>query len=342
MAQQQELLVVYIGKESVWGTEAPGSFYKVPALTDVTLSPAIEVGDFPTLEGLAPIYSAAVVKDGGEASVSGILNYEDLPFWLNSLFGADAVPVTVPGTPTAYKYVYAGPHDSAVASPDMFSLYYGTTVEGYQLLGAMVSTLEMSGSSGEEVQLGLGFIGKQVATEATAATGTTVGDRSVTLAVASDISLWIDDDLGSTFGTTQWTCTAYSFSLSLNSNRNVIYALGGIAPCSSYHQRFDGTLDLSLEFPGGDDNTKDLLEGLLSGPTLQQQCVRLEITTGDDDHVILIDFAGTLMDAPDVFTDSDGISTVDMSWKGTYDSSNGLWCDIDVTNLIADVWAQTV
>ena len=335
MAQQQELLVVHIGKETTWGVGVAGTV-KVPALTDVTLSPTIEVGDFPTLEGLAPIYSAAIVKDGGEGSVSGILNYDDLPYWLNSLFGEDATPVGDPTlTPTNYTWSYAGPHSAAVSSPDIFSLYYGTSTSGYRLLGAIVSTLEMSGSSGEEIQIGLGFIGKKVAALATVPTG--LSDRSVTLAVSSDMLVWIDDDLGSSFGTTPWTCTAYSFSLSLNANRNVIYALGGIAPCSSYHQRFDGTLDLSLEFPGGSDYTKDLLEGLLSGPTLQQQCIRLKITT-DTKHIIQIDFAGTLMDAPDIFTDSDGISTVDMSWKGTYDSSNGLWCDIDVTNTISDLW----
>ena len=106
MAQQQELLVAYLGQETTWGTEATASWVKLPGITDLSLSPAIEISDFPTLEGLAPIYNAAVVKDGGEASISGLLNYEDLPRWLNSLLGTDATPVPLPNptTPTSWRW----------------------------------------------------------------------------------------------------------------------------------------------------------------------------------------------------------------------------------------------
>lgn len=340
MAQQQELLVAYLGQETTWGTEATASWVKLPGITDLSLSPAIEISDFPTLEGLAPIYNAAVVKDGGEASISGLLNYEDLPRWLNSLLGTDATPVPLPNptTPTSWRWEYAAPHASAVSSPEMFSLYYGTATSGYQLLGAMVNTLEISGSSGEALQLSLGFVGKNVEAEATAQTATGwIQKRTITLAVASDLSVSIDSYKG-TFGATEYACTAYSFSLSLTANRGLIYAMGSIVPCDTYHQRFDGTLDLTLEFPGDSDYVKDdLLDALLAGPTLIQKAIEVNVSS-DAQNIIDIKFSGTLMDPPDIFTDSDGISTVDLSFKGTYDSQNGLWCDIDVTNTVPDLW----
>ena len=334
MAQQQELLQVQLGNETTWGVDPAtpvGDWRKLPGITDVSLSPMIEIADFPTLEGLAPIYNAAIVKDGGEASISGILNFEDLPLWLDSLMGEDAVPV---GAGAPYKYVYAAPHAAAVVDPKSYTLYYGTATSGYQLLGAMVNTLEISGSSGEALQLSLGFVGKQVVADAAPQTPV---DRAVNMAIASDVALWIGNGLTGTYPGTAWTCTAYSFSISITANRSLIYALGSIVPCDTYHQRFDGTLDLTLEFPGDASKTKTLLNALLSGPTLQQQNIRLKVTL-DATHSVQFDFAGTLMDPPDIFTDSDGISTVDMSWKGTYDDTQTTWLDVEVENAISLMW----
>ena len=76
------------------------------------------------------------------------------------------------------------------------------------------------------------------------------------------------------------------------------------------------------------------MDGLLAG--LVQRRIRLTGTgVPAANRIAVIDFAGTLVDGAELFSDRDGNMTVSLTWNGTYNAQLANWLELKVTNNLA-------
>ena len=323
-----DLTSAQLGTETVWGTNVAPTVI-VQGMQEMTITPMTEVSVFESLQGLAPAYDTEITMTGGEASMTGLVLYEDLPYWLNSLIKYDVTNPT--GAGPTYTWFWA-PDLNTCPTRDSYTLIYGDDQDAYALNGAVVNTMTISGAASEALSMDLEFIGKNVVEDDLDLALIT---RDVTIATSAQTSVFIDD-FGGSFGATPSDCTVFEFELELNSNTDVTRAIGQIDACDFFGTRWEGTLSLTMEFPGDGDITKNILNSYVGvAPTQVEKLIRLEAESGT--NKITIDFAGVLTTAPDIFTDTDGVLTLEMEFSGkfTNDFAPGNWLEITVVNDVA-------
>lgn len=317
----KDLLQVQVGKETTWGTSAAATA-KLMGIEDITLQPKLKGAVNADMRGsLGPGQIAYIQDIEGAGKLKTKVLYEDWPYWMDALFGT--------ATPTgAGPYVYAYTAPVAAPTSRMQTLYYGDSNGTYKLLGATPTKVSIKGESNKELTADIDLIGKQVTTGTLAA----LDDRAVSPVMGNDLNVYIDAWNG-TIGTTLIPAMAYSFTLEIDTGRTLAAYLGSLTPGAYKDQRFGAdknTLKLSLEFTA---TTKAYLDSIIGG-TLSQYQVRLKATTGAS-AIWQMDFAGSALDAPDIFSDKDGVCTLDMTLSATYNSTLGSWCKASVTNSVS-------
>jgi predicted membrane GTPase involved in stress response len=93
----------------------------------------------------------------------------------------------------------------------------------------------------------------------------------------------------------------------------------------------DNTLMLSLEFNA---TSKAYLDSIISSTALAGYQVRLQSTTGAS-AICTLNFAGYCMEPPEIFTDRDGVTTLEMRLQGTYSSALTNWFTATVVNAVS-------
>ena len=318
-------LVVELGVETTWGT-AVAPTTKVAAITEISMQPGVETADFQSLEGLGPRYQTAIVATMGEGSASGYLDYQFLHVWLSSL-----MKTVSPTGAGPYVWTFS-PTLTAQPTRKFFTIAYGDTTEAYSLVGALVNSMTISGASKEAVTIDMDFLGMQV--EADALAGASV-DNAAVIATAADSTFSMDDMNTSTpaHGTTSIGCDAFSFELELNSNTALVMGLGSVNPCEYFSRRWEGTLSVTMEFPGTGNVTKTLLANHL-GASPSQVRKDMEINITDGTYICQIQFTGEMMSTPEIFSDRDGVTTLELEFAGFINSgwNSGNFVEIAVTN----------
>jgi hypothetical protein len=219
------------------------------------------------------------------------------------------------------------PTTIAVATPRMMTAIYDDPggAGTYKALGLLPTKLTLSGKQGEEMMLKADLLAKQVTTGTPAA----LSDRSVAVVMGSDTKIYVDA-WGGTIGTTEMATMSYSYELSLDAARSLKHYLGALTPGRYKESKWDGELKMLLEFNA---TSKAFLDALLA-PALFQKQVRIKATTGAS-AIVQLDFAGTAEDTPQLFTDDDGVSTLEFTLKGTYNSTLANWFAYSVTNQVS-------
>jgi hypothetical protein len=124
------------------------------------------------------------------------------------------------------------------------------------------------------------------------------------------------DAFGGTVGGTAIPSTAWAFEYTLELNRVLKGYIGGLVPGDYAQPRWKAMLKLSLEFNA---TSKVYLDAILAAaPALYQRLVRLDFDNTAN-RELRIDLAGTAAKAPEVFSDRDGVSSVDLELNATYD-----------------------
>ena len=310
--------------QSAWqtgfGTAVTPATVKLQNVSSFKLRPEFQTRALDQLRGtLAPTHQTVLDHYAGSASFEvSDESFEDLNYWLEALFGA-----ATPSGAGPYTRTYNAPTTSGV-TPHFMTLQYGQTDEVWQLQDASVASLTLSGANNTGVQVGGSIIGGKVTAGALAA----LSDRTaVTRMSGCMASVAIEAWDGSTF--TPLANSAFSWELSINSNREYRGYLGDCTPAAYHDQKWNGQLKLSLEL---NDTTDDHLIAMLgTASAILQKQVRITYTTGATTTLrsLVITFAGHSMQAPEIFQDRNGVMTYDLVLDGVYNPTLSNWLKIE-------------
>jgi hypothetical protein len=311
---------IQVGKEVTRGTVvAPTA--KLTKVEEVTTTPMREVAQAEERRAsIAPAYNSWLNRKGGTLSMSGLVTYEDLPYHFDSLFGE-----ATPGGVGPYTYDYVGPTVTA-PSPRIMTMVYGDGTRAYALAGGICNALTLSLAHGDAMRMTAEYLGHDVESDSVEA----LSDRALTEATAEHMSLFIDA-VGGTVGTTAITTSLFNFELAINANRENKWHIGSSSPGGYRESRFTATLSMLLEV---DATTAAYLNDLLTSSPLQKQ-VRLKATSGTDD--IEIDFAGTVLEGFDIYSDEDGVVSINPTFTAEYNTTMADYLDITVTNDVSSL-----
>lgn len=310
-----------------WGTAVAPTVI-LAGIQDVDISPLVDVQRVDQMCGTrAPAYQSLVHMVGGEGSVSGLASYNDAPYWFQGLFGVASATSDLGG---GYTRSYEAPFESSdTADAVSYTLVYGDGTNYYGLNGATINSLTLSGESGAPVEFSIDFIGKSVTTDTRAA----LSCRTVSYIMGDHIDVWIgagSDALAST-----WTSdVAWSFELTLEANREVKRYLGDLTPAGYREAKMDGTLSLTMEM---NTVTEPYVDAIVSA-TKEGVEKNVRIYAKDSSsNSLLLDFAGVLSGEPSIFTDVDGIVSVDLELMAKINSGSTNWFAAVISNGNSDL-----
>ena len=306
--------------QTAFGTPKTSATVKLQNVSSFRLRPEFQTRALEQLRGtLAPTHQTTLDNYAGSATFEvSDETFEDVNYWLDALFGAATAPGTLP-----YVRAYNAPTTAAV-TPHFMTLQWGQANGVFQMQDASVASLTLSGANNSGVQVGGSIIGGKV----TAGSLASLSDRTgVTRMSGCMASVAIETWTGSTF--TPLASSAFSWEISINSNREYRGYLGDCTPTAYNDQKWNGQLRLSLEL---NDTTDDHLIAMLgaSSAILEKQ-VRITYKTGTSttERSMAITFAGHSMQAPELFQDRNGVTTYDLGLAGVYNPTLANWLKIE-------------
>ena len=319
-------LSVQLGQEATnaWGTEVAPTC-QLAGIQDITINPLVDVRLVEQLCGTRiPARQSVVPMVGGEGSLSKFASYDEVPYWLQGLFGKVTSTTDGDGLFT-HDYnapFYASDSEDAIS----YTLVEVDGTEALRLSGATINTLGISGESGEPLEVSVDFIGKSVATDAVVS----LSCSDVVFAMGSHVSVYIDAG-SDAFGGTEIANTAWSFELSVEANREVKRHLGSLTPTSYRDGKMSGELTLGLEMTA---STRAYIVSVL-GATKEgvEKNVRIQ-AVDTSSNTITIDFAGVLMGEPTLFEDMDGVNSMSLTLQGKLNTGDTNWLSIAVKNTV--------
>ena len=317
------LNVLQFAWQSAFGTAASTATVKLQNVSSFRMRPEFETRALDQLRGsLAPTYQSTLDNYAGSATFEvSDESFEDVNYWLDSLFGTVSPTGNLP-----YVRAYAAPTTAAV-TPHFMTLQWGQANGVFQLQDASVASLTLSGADNTGVQVG----GSIVAGKVIPGTLASLLDRTaVTRMSGCMASVAIETWTGSTF--TPLASSAFSWEISINSNREYRGYLGDCTPTAYHDQKWNGQLRLSLEL---NDSTDDHLIAMLgaSSAILEKQ-VRIKYSTGSGASLrsMTITFAGHSMQAPEFFQNRNGVVTYDLVLDGVYNPTLANWLKIETAS----------
>lgn len=316
-----DALQVQIAKETTWGTAVSPMTAKLMDVTDFTLKPIVESTRHKTRRGsFAPAYKSNITKIAAEGSFESLASFEDLPYWIESVFG-----IATPSGSGTYTRDYAAPLTSAPTSPRIFSVVYGTGSDIYRGIGIQVAKLTISGERNAPLMVKGDLIGKEVDSSGALAA---LSDRTTEAILFPSTALYIDAS-GGTIGTTAIADLWSSFELSIDTGRAVRH-YNSLKPSRIKEAVFDIELKLTLEF---DSTSKAFVDAIVAGSTVFEKQVRIKATSGT--KVAQFDFAGIAEAAPEIWTDDDGAGSVELTLKAQYNAALANYFKAQCVNAVA-------
>ena len=313
------LNVLQFAWQSAFGTAAPTATVKLQNVSSFRLRPEFQTRALEQLRGtLAPTHQTTLDNYSGSATFEvSDETFEDVNYWLEALFGTASPTGSDP-----YVRAYAAPLTSAV-TPKFMTLQWGQTNGVFQIQDASVASLTLSGADNTGIQVGGSIIGGKV----TAGTYTSLNDRTGTTRMSGCMAkISVADWTSDTF--TELADSAFSWELSINSNREYRSYLGSCTPKAYNDQKWNGQLKLSLEL---NTSTDDYLTAMLgsSSAILERQIeIKYSTTVDGKARSMTIKFAGHSMQAPELFQDRNGVATYDLVLDGVYNSKLTNWLTI--------------
>ena len=315
--------VLQCARQTAFGTAVTTATAKLQNVSNFKLIPRLDTRALNQLRGtLAPTHQTVLdfYMSGATFEVSDE-SFEDINYWLDMLFSDDESP----GGTGPYTRAYTAPL-TAEASPKFATLQWGQTNEVWQMQDASLTTLTLSGDNNSGVKVGGSLLGGKVIEGSLQS----LSDRSGTLMHGSMGALAIDAWDG-TVGGTAIANSAFSWELTINANRNYRSYLGSKTPTTWNDEKWSGQLKLSLEL---NNTTDDYLIAILAATNaiLERQ---VEISyTNSTTGLLEIQFAGHSMQAPELFTDRNGVLCYDLVLDGVYNPTMANWLKINTTSAI--------
>jgi len=306
--------------QTAFGTPKTTATVKLQNVSSFRLRPEFQTRVLEQLRGtLAPTHQTTLDNYAGSATFEvSDETFEDVNYWLDALFGAATPSGNLP-----YVRAYNAPTTAAV-TPHFMTLQYGQTNEVWQLQDASVASLTLSGADNTGVQVGGSIIGGKVTAGSLASLSDRTGVTRMSGCMASvAIAAWDSSSF------TTLANSAFSWELSINSNREYRGYLGNCTPTAYSDQKWNGQLRLSFEL---NDTTDDHLIAMLStASAILERQVKIEYKTGTSttERSMAITFAGHSMQAPELFQDRNGVTTYDLVLDGVYNPTLANWLKIE-------------
>lgn len=321
--------VLQLGWQSAFGTANGTATSKLQNVSSFKLRPELETRALDQLRGtMAPTHQTTLDRYLSSATAeTSDVDFEELNYWLEMLFGTDATPTGA----DPYVRDYAAPLTTA-PTPHFATLQFGQTGEVWQMQDASVTSLTLSGAANSGVSVGASLMGgKVVAGALQALPDLTTATRMTGCMASASIETWD----GNTF--TALASSAFSWELSVNANREYHNFLGECTPTASYDNKWSGQMKLSLEL---NDSTDDHLIAMLAAAnTILEKQVRIKYTVGSAATLreMVLTFAGHTMQAPELFQDKNGLMTYDLVLDGVYNPKLTNWLTIQTTSKLQTV-----
>lgn len=315
--------VLQSARQSAFGTAVTTATAKLQNVSSFAPTPDLQARMLSQLRGtLAPTHDVALDYYGANATFEvADESFEDVNYWLDNLFSAATPSVADP-----YTRTYAAPL-TAEATPKFFTLQWGQTGKVWQFQDCGMTTLTVSGDSNSGVKVG----GSMICGKGAAGSLQSLSDRAGTLMHGSMAALYIDAWDGN-MGYTEIATSAFSWQLSVNANRQYRAYLGSKIAQAWNDQKWSGQLKLSLEL---NNTTDDYINEILASPNaLLKKQVRIAYTNSTTGSFV-INFAGAVMNAPQLFTDRNGVGAVDLVFDGVYNPTFSNWLTVNTISEIA-------
>ena len=321
-----DLMQWQLGTQSAFSTAVTPTV-KLMGISGGSIKPVVESSAMNEIRGaLTPGYTVTLDKQSGNASIEGDLTYEDVDYWLDTTFGQ--------ATPTGagpYVRVHNGP--GAKPTPRILTLAHGATgLDVKSLVGGIGSKFGFAFESNKRGTFKQELIGYKVEDDSLAS----LSDRSVNPVHSNHVAVYLDA-WGGTLGTTLITAAKYSIAGDFDLNKMLQEGIGSLNPVGHKNKKGEpgsNTLKIAMEV---DTQTKAFQDSILTataaaGPWKAQ--VRL-VATLDANHVFQCDFAGFAAEAPEMYTDADGIAQFEFTLQALYHSTLATWVKFTTTNQVA-------
>ena len=336
MSNLSDLLIVQLGQETVWGCDVAQTI-KLMTIDNFQITPierSVQIGE--RRGSLAPAHADIRTIEEATATMSGLINYDDVVWFLDGAFGeatSDEAGYATDAAATITR-TYKAPlvtYDTDLEAVPSFTLCEGeadTLANAYSIVGATLNSFGFTFEDGAAGLFSASYIGKQ----AVADDLDVVADRETVVAMGDHVSLWIDP-ASDPAGTTAISALAYRVELNVNLNRTLNRHLGSVLPSGYKDNKWDGTLNLVLEMTSV---SRAYLDAALSGASALAKTIRVKASTGSSGTAkhLQIDFTGVLLEAPVVHTDADGIVTVELAFSGQYQTDQANWLVVESLNAV--------
>jgi hypothetical protein len=321
MASLKDLLSVQVGKQTVIGTAVTATA-KLMGVTDCQFTPINDALRLQEIRGsLAPAYNAVLTKIGATGKLSMYGSYQDINYAIESLLGT-----ITPSGAGPYVRATSAPIGT-VPAPRIQTLIWGDGTNCYKATGMLITKITLKGASNAPLMLDCDWVAYSVTTGSLAG----LSDRSINVAMAQDVLLYVDT-FGGTIGSTAISAIAWDFQMVIDSKRALDWYLGALGP-GNYHEgiAYDGSLDLNLELQAG---SKAYLDEQIGGSVVHQRQIRVKYTQGAG-LITQLDFAGSSEKAANIFDYRDGVVGVKIQYMATYNSTLANWFAYSNTNSVS-------
>jgi hypothetical protein len=321
-----DLDVLQRGKQTAFGTANTAATAILQNVSSFSLTPEFEARTIGGRIGsLAPAHESALDMVKSSATFeAGDETFEDINYWLDSLFSAAVASGTGP-----YVREYAAPLTAAVI-PSFMSLKWGQSGSMFLMPDASLTSLKITGETNGGVQVGGSLIGGAVSPTTLNTLSIRTGQTRMT---GCQASIAIDPWSGNMGDTAIEDC-AFSYELTINSNRAYRGYLGKCYAAAWHDKKWDAQLRISMEI--ATDSSPFLTEMLGTPNALLKKQIQIQhkTGTGTNERSMTIQFAGHTVQAPQLFQERDGVKSIDLVFDGVYNSTFGNWLKMETKSAI--------
>ena len=289
---------IQIAQEAAWGDAAAPSI-GLAGITSCRIM--VHDGALQILDKRAstmPAYIAAFGRFWSEIDISGIVTYTQFQYFLNAMFTIDAA------TPFAYLAALAP------AAPQSLNFMWGQSGLSYGVSGAICDRLVIKGDTNGPLTFDAHFTGKYPV--ALARVALTPPTPLIVMGYQTVLSI---DPIATAHGSTPLALTAFTYEMAIENSRHLTWHLGTQNPDNFVNGLWGGGLRISAEMTAA---VKAYLTAILAA-TVEPVGYNIRLaSTGPGTAVLTQDFAGQLLEAPSLFTESEGVTTAELNYAPVY------------------------
>ena len=307
-------------KETVWGTGAAATARWMGVVPRPTFKPYTKAEIFEEQRGsFANGYNAAILRKGGEWSVSQHASFEDIVFALNGAVGA---PVITGANP--YVWAYTSPL-TAAWNPQSYTLEYGYDFGSISANGALFQKLAIKGEAMK--QWGITASGFYKTHTQNATLTPALADRTIQI-IPTPVTALAMEAAGGTPGTTAFANTLLGFGIDIDTGIKPVFTASSLEPTNFIYDKYVVNVTLDLLYTSA-------LKSYLAANWMAGLPGVIQLKNTNGAKIVQFDFSGALSDDPTFFGDKDGAQIVSLKLASIYDATLANYAKWSVTNTVA-------